>query len=484
MRWRAYLIAMLLLIGNFLPLSAFAELVVTAGQSEIVFNEASGTPVRWTVCLPDCEQGSARRSVLMDENDGYMRITTPLGPGGIFRADVEELADEVIVRFSAATEHYVYRVSRTRPRVILELPPQAGVQIATGAVFIPDQLPGFGQIYSRVKAVQVSEAGQVVYDDPEAGQSQIVAQTTNWTGIRNRYWALLVQPEVSSLNASIGLVELDRPVLTLSGGEPEEPTVIDLYAGPIEWDLLASVSPQLDEMLFAALWDFFRVLCFGMLLLLDGLYSLIGNYGAAIILLSLTVKLLMYPLTALADRWQADVNRIQTLLKPELDEIKRSYKGEEAHRLTLAVYKNHSVSPLYTIKSAAGFLIQIPVFIAAFDMLAENIALKQMTFLWIGDLAKPDALAELPFVIPFFGGVLNLLPFLMTGLSSLAAWLQSEDTLSPELQRQQSIRLYLMSAAFFILFYTFPAGMVLYWTSSNLFHLLKVESSRLFRRSA
>ena len=61
----------------------------------------------------------------------------------------------------------------------------------------------------------------------------------------------------------------------------------------------------------------------------------------------------------------------------------------------------------------------------------------------------------------------------------LAAWLQQDATLSPDLQRQQSIRLYLMSAAFFVLFYTFPAGMVLYWTSSNLFHLIKVEGAPL-----
>jgi len=184
----------------------------------------------------------------------------------------------------------------------------------------------------------------------------------------------------------------------------------------------------------------------------------------------------------LADRWQADVNRQHSLLKPELDEIKQSYKGEEAHKRVLKVYEKHGVSQLYTFKSAAGFLIQIPVFIAAFDMLAENIALNEIAFLWVSDLAKPDHVLELPFVLPFFGGWLNLLPFLMTALSALAAWLQAEDTLTAELQRQQSIRLYLMSAAFFLLFYTFPAGMVLYWTSSNLFHLLKVESGRLFAR--
>jgi YidC/Oxa1 family membrane protein insertase len=190
----------------------------------------------------------------------------------------------------------------------------------------------------------------------------------------------------------------------------------------------------------------------------------------------------MYPLTALADKWQRQVNEIHSLLKPEMGAIRREYKGEEAHKRVLAVYRKHDVSQFYTFKSAAGFLIQIPVFIAAFDMLAENFALNAVGFLWMADLAKPDQLLALPLVLPFLGGYLNLLPFLMTFLSSLAAWLQAEDTLSAELQRQQSLRLYLMSVAFFILFYTFPAAMVLYWTSSNLFHLLKVESGRLFVR--
>jgi YidC/Oxa1 family membrane protein insertase len=235
-------------------------------------------------------------------------------------------------------------------------------------------------------------------------------------------------------------------------------------------------------LLFAALWDFLRALTFGMMLLFELIYGWVGHYGVAIILLSLTVKILMYPLTALADSWQSQVNATASLLKPELDAIRRSYKGEDAHMRVLAVYKKHNVSQLYTFKSAAGFLIQIPVFIAAFDMLGENFALSQATFLWIADLAKPDHLAALPITLPFFGGYLNLLPFLMTALSVLAAVLQQEATLSAELQRQQSQRLYLMAAAFFVLFYTFPAGMVLYWTSSNLFHLLKVESARLFVR--
>ena len=451
---------------------------VAAGHSEILFDEAAGVPVRWAICAPECADDQAHRAVLFDADDGYFNVSLPQGAAGEFAASVIEGAKETRVEFVSPQASYVYHLSHTDAHVRIDLPANASLKIATGDVFVPEQLPGFGQMYSRVLGVQVSESGQDIYDEEKV---DLTAEVENWTGMRSRYWTLLLQPKNAATPVSIDLSQLDRPILqtaATTGGVAS----FDFYAGPIEWATLKRVSPELSEMLFAALWDFLRALCFGMLMLLEFIQGLVGNYGLAIILLSLTVKILITPISMLAERWQADVNRIQTLLQPELGEIKKNYKGEEAHMRILGVYKKHGVSQLYTFKSAAGFLIQIPVFIAAFDVLAENIALNEIAFLWISDLAKPDAFAELPFVLPFFGGWLNLLPFVMTGLSILAAWLQSEATLSPELQRQQSVRLYRMAALFFVAFYTFPAGMVLYWTSSNLFHLLKVESGRLFKR--
>ena len=191
-------------------------------------------------------------------------------------------------------------------------------------------------------------------------------------------------------------------------------------------------------------------------------------------LLSLAVKILMLPLTKYADSLQASVNRTQALLQPKIDKIKKDYKGEEAHERTLAVFKEHDVSPMYPFKSLVGFLIQIPIFIAAFDMLGENIALDGQSFLWIDDLARPDQWIALPLTLPFFGGYLNLLPVLMTGITLLTSWKQTDPHLTPELERAQTKRLYLMAGAFFLLFYTFPAGMVLYWTTNNVLHLGKI----------
>ncbi|NND54954.1 MAG: membrane protein insertase YidC [Gammaproteobacteria bacterium] len=453
---------------------------VQGGYSELVF-DGGPTPVSWTICERRCDDLSARRAQVFSVADGgFSATSTSLADvnDGSFSVSIERTAERVRVIADDGRDRFVYELLHGSAELRMELPEATTLELATGSAFVPEQLPGFGRIYSRVKPVTVSEDGQEVYSDALSAQSSVAITTSSdrWSGIRNRYWAWLVQPQQPAA-AEFSSAGQDRPVLLLAGSR-----VLRIYAGPVEWQSLRAVSPELSEMLFAALWDALRALTFGMMMLYALILGGVGNHGLAIILLSLAVKILMYPLTALADRWQREVNEAHSVLQPEIDAIRRSYKGEEAHNRTLEVYRKHSISQFYTFKSAAGFLIQIPVFIAAFDMLAENFVLNQIAFLWITDLAKPDAVAALPFALPFFGAYLNLLPFLMAALSALAALLQREASLSAALQRQQSIRLYLLSAAFFVLFYTFPSGMVLYWTSSNLFHLLKVESGRFFVR--
>jgi YidC/Oxa1 family membrane protein insertase len=474
------LLGVLLLL--LMPAAHADQFTVTAGHSEVLFDTAVGVPVRWTVCQSACSEAEGPRAVLLDIDDGYIQVSNSSTSSELpFSYRLVESADAISVLFQRGEVSYSWLVSKLNAGVQLELPPGSQLTIATGQQLVPEQLPGLGQMYSRVNGITLQDGNQQYLDPDVVVEGQL--NETDWLGVRSSYWGLLLKPVGHEASYTTEMAVLDRPVVNVSVAQAAVRPVYQFYAGPIEWGTLRAVAPELSELLFGALWDFMRVLCFGMLLLLDWLQSWTGSFGLAIVLLSLSNKILMTPLTMLADRWQADVNRIQTLLDPELVEIKRLYKGEEAHERTLALYKKHDVSMLYSFKSAAGFLIQIPVFIAVFDMLGENIALNQVAFLWISDLAKPDSFASLPFVLPFFGGSLNLLPFIMTGLSILAAWLQAEDTLSPALQRKQSIRLYLMASAFFILFYTFPAGMVLYWTSSNVFHLLKVESGRLFKRA-
>src|SRR4030095_4209024 len=103
---------------------------------------------------------------------------------------------------------------------------------------------------------------------------------------------------------------------------------------------------------------------FGLLCLLRGLTEVIGHPGAAIIALAVSVKILLLQLTAVAERLQEQVNATEARLQPGIDAIKAASRGEERTRRTIALYREHGVHPLYTLKSLAGFLIQLPVFIA------------------------------------------------------------------------------------------------------------------------
>jgi membrane protein insertase Oxa1/YidC/SpoIIIJ len=107
-------------------------------------------------------------------------------------------------------------------------------------------------------------------------------------------------------------------------------------------------------------------------------------------------------------------------------------------------------------------------------MLGESIMLKGQGFLWINDLSRPDQWMNLPFAIPYFGGTFNLLPLIMMLVTVLSTLNFQDIYLQGDLLKQQQMKLYLMALAFFILFYTFPAGMVLYWTASNSMQLIKV----------
>jgi len=358
-------------------------------------------------------------------------------------------------------------------QISVQLSAGGQLRLISSAAFVPAPLPGFGSIYAGVDIVTIEAGRQRLLDGRQplpAGQ---------WSGLRNRFAAVMIradQPlEVQPVYAANGAQEL---ILHGAEGQYE----LEIYLGPVEYRQLRAADGALGALLFAGIWSWLRWLSIGLLLLWEALYQLIGNAGLAIVLLSLAVKLLMTPLTRLAERWQGEVNRIHGLLQPELDQIRQQYRGEEAHRLTLAVYARHGISPWFSIRSLAGFLIQIPVFIAAFHMLAGNIALAEESFLWIADLARPDEWLRLPLTLPFFGAWLNLLPCLMTMLTLLSAWLLHEPALGVRQRHRQRRNLALLALAFFLLFYTFPAAMVLYWTANNFWHLVKMLIERLLSR--
>jgi YidC/Oxa1 family membrane protein insertase len=351
------------------------------------------------------------------------------------------------------------------------------LELGAGRGLFPPEAPGFAAMLDRVHRVLVGSDGVRALGD-ESGKATPF-RLGEWGGIRSRFWAILLQAHgAGSLQPRPG-----EGLTLVSAPEAEGLTWrYTFYSGPVEPRALTAADPELGRLFLSGLWFWLRALSFGLLYLLRGLTTIVGNHGLAIIALAVCVKLLLYPLTKIAERLQEQVNATQARLQPGLDAINAAHRGEERTRRTLALYREAGVHPFYTLRSLAGFLIQLPVFIAVFDMLAEDFDLHGVRFLWIRDLARPDELWRLPACLPFFGCHLNLLPVLMSSISIAAVLRARSVHLTPALIRRQRRNLTAMAVGFFLLFYTFPASMVLYWTSTNSVQLVTQEWGRLRRR--
>jgi YidC/Oxa1 family membrane protein insertase len=191
-----------------------------------------------------------------------------------------------------------------------------------------------------------------------------------------------------------------------------------------------------------------------------------GNYGIAIILLTMTVRLIMFPI----GRKQAMMAKKMQDLQPYLAEIKEKYKDdkEALTRETMALWKRHKINP------AAGCLpalIQMPIFVALWQSLNNSVALRHSTFLYIQDLAAPDMLFRLPFTIPFINAdYFNLLPFLVVALMLVQTKLFSPPPTTPEAEMNQKMMKYIMIFMAFM-FYKVPSGLGLYFITSSLWQV-------------
>jgi len=477
---------------------------LAGNRAELVIALDGGTPVDWRACHPSCARadagsGSALRFVT-DGDPSPIRLIIrdlepPIDPTALrysaelsenelarivtLQADLPAAGARLVKTFEVPRDGYkivmTVRLEESSAAVFLS-GARLELELSAGRGLLPLPAAGFAAMLERMSRVRV--AGGAVREIGDDQRDPTLLREGDWIGFRSRFWTTLVRSDGGRVEPRPGA----NAPLALSGEPGRGVWRYTFYDGPLERDALTRADPQLGRLLYSGLWFWLRPLSFGLLFLLRGLTELIGHPGVAVIALAVSVKILLLPLTAVAERLQEQVNVTQARLQPGIDAIKAVYRGEERTRRTIELYREHGVHPLYTLKSLAGFLIQLPVFVAVFDMLSEDFDLQRVSFLWIQDLARPDALARLPACVPFFGCDLNLLPFLMSGVSLATLLRFRSAVLTPPLVRRQRRNLTSITALFFLLFYTFPASMVLYWTSTNSFQLLSQELGRLWRR--
>ena len=262
-------------------------------------------------------------------------------------------------------------------------------------------------------------------------------------GFDRYYITLLYDPQ----GAISGLVIPDRegnPQIFLS-------THGDLsltgYIGPKYVDRLKAIDPKLVELVQYGLGTFFARNLF---LLLDWFHKITGDWGLAIILLVIFVRILLFPLT-----WKGMVSmhRLKELA-PKIKELQERYKKDPAtlQKKMMELYQKHNVNPL---GGCLPLLLQIPVFYGIYKLLLYSIELKGAHFLWIKDLASMD---------PYF-----ILPVLM----GVTMYLHQKVTPTNFQDPMQEKVFKLLPIIFTFLMATFPAGLVLYWTVNNILSLLQ-----------
>ncbi len=246
------------------------------------------------------------------------------------------------------------------------------------------------------------------------------------------------------------------PVAPIAPGASARVTV-PLYAGPQEQRRLKAAAPGLDLVVD---YGWLTIIAWPLFWLLEKLHDLTGNWGVAIILLTVLIKLLFFPLSAASYKSMAKMK----LVTPRLTKIREMY-GHDRQKMNQAMmelYKTEKINPL---GGCFPIVVQIPVFIALYWVLLGAIELRHAPFiLWIKDLAALD---------PYY-----VLPILMTATMVL----QTKMNPVPPDPVQAKVMQF-MPFVFSIFFFFFPAGLVLYWLVNNILSILQQwQIQRLFNR--
>lgn len=224
-------------------------------------------------------------------------------------------------------------------------------------------------------------------------------------------------------------------------------TEAKLYAGPASADLLEKAAPSLKLTIDYGWFWFISTIIFWMM---QKIYSVIGNWGWSIVLVTVIIKILFYQLSAKSFRSMAAMKKLQ----PKIETLKERY-AEDKQKLTqatLELYRQEKVNPM---SGCLPILIQIPVFIALYWVLVESVELRQAPFiLWIKDLSQQD---------PYY-----VLPILM----GISMFIQQRLNPPPPDPLQAKVMM-LMPVVFTIMFMNFPAGLMLYWFVNNTLSFLQ-----------
>lgn len=281
-----------------------------------------------------------------------------------------------------------------------------------------------------------------------------------WGALKDQFFTAILTPKIPSVGyisfpIKQGECSAMQGFLKFDLMQPSTVVRATYYVGPKDYLLLERMGQRQDELMqFGFFGAFSKIL----LMTMHGIHSVIPNWGWTIILLTVIIKLLMWPVTQMQLRSSKKMATIQDPLK----KLREKYKDnpQKLQTETMKLFKENRINP------ASGCLpavIQIPIFIGLYYMLRSASEIRFQPFLWVKDLSMADTVC-------YFGGFpLNIMPLLM-GVTMVV---QMKVTPMPSTDSAQQKVFMLMPFIFLFFCYNFPAALVLYWTVQNLFTIVQ-----------
>lgn len=383
--------------------------------------------------------------------------------------------------------HYLFRISVAIENSVNEYLPLNKQGYAYTLKFGPQLGPSFEKLDGRYsyrkfyayidgKKKEIKPKGSIVTRD----ESML-----SWGAVTGKYFSVIAKPEYSPSVISWddrgygdltkgGNLYLTRPEIRAT----KNTDLYEVYIGPKLKENLAQYNDpaknpyNLSQMNFDSLAEGNGILRWLEAILkffLEFFYKLIPNYGVAIILLTLLVKVLLFPLT---HKSYESTSKMQTI-SPKMTELREKYKDnpEKLNKATAELYKKEGINPL---GGCLPLLLQFPILISLFWVFMKHFDLRGAVFIsgWITDLSAPESIFNFaPLSLPFIGSDLRLLPILMVGTQILTTKVTQSN--AAQSNGQMKFMTYGLPVIFFFILYNMPSGLLVYWTISNLLTLLQ-----------
>jgi len=323
-----------------------------------------------------------------------------------------------------------------------------------------------------------------------------------WYGITDKYWMAAVIPNQAQAVSYTAKAIVTDGVPVFRSGYVDAPVTVapgatwkaqsHVFAGAKQNTQLQAYEDSLHIPRFhwAVDWGMLSVITYPMYWLLDKLYALLGNFGVAILALTVIVKVVFYPLAHKSYESMTKMKQVQERLKPKLDAIKKRHEGDpqKTQEATMALYQEEKVNPMAGLGGCLPMLLQLPVFWALYKVLQLAIEMRHAPFFgWIKDLSAPDtttiinlfgALPFHPADVPMIGTILDgpLHIGVIAILYGCSMWLSQQMTPMTGVDPMQKKMMAFMPLMLTFFMAHVAVGLIIYWIWSNILTILQQYS--------